>query len=116
MDGFRPETYGDRIADVYDTMMADLPDPGDCVDRLAELAGPGPALELGIGTGRVALPLAARGAEVRYAWPSELDLMARLAGLRLRERWGGLAPGAVRCRQRAARLGLRARRGGRLVA
>lgn len=27
--------------------------------------------------------------EIRYAWPSELDLMARLAGLRLRERWGG---------------------------
>lgn len=26
--------------------------------------------------------------EVRYAWPSELDLMAQLAGLRLRERWG----------------------------
>jgi SAM-dependent methyltransferase len=26
--------------------------------------------------------------EVRYAWPSEMDLMARLAGLRLRERWG----------------------------
>jgi hypothetical protein len=25
----------------------------------------------------------------RYAWPSELDLMARLAGLRLRDRWGG---------------------------
>jgi hypothetical protein len=25
----------------------------------------------------------------RYAWPSELDLMARLAGLNLRERWGG---------------------------
>ncbi len=24
----------------------------------------------------------------RYAWPSELDLMARLAGLRLKERWG----------------------------
>ena len=23
----------------------------------------------------------------RYAWPAELDLMARLAGLRLRERW-----------------------------
>jgi SAM-dependent methyltransferase len=27
--------------------------------------------------------------EGRYAWPSELDLMARVAGLRLRERWGG---------------------------
>jgi SAM-dependent methyltransferase len=25
----------------------------------------------------------------RYVWPSELDLMARLAGLRLRERWNG---------------------------
>ena len=25
---------------------------------------------------------------LRYVWPSELDLMARLAGLRLRERWG----------------------------
>ncbi|MFG2354367.1 class I SAM-dependent DNA methyltransferase [Streptomyces sp. NPDC048521] len=25
----------------------------------------------------------------RYVWPAELDLMARLAGLRLRERWGG---------------------------
>jgi hypothetical protein len=27
--------------------------------------------------------------KIRYAWPSELDLMARLAGLRLRDRWGG---------------------------
>ena len=25
----------------------------------------------------------------RYAWPTELDLMARIAGLRLRDRWGG---------------------------
>jgi SAM-dependent methyltransferase len=38
--------------------------------------------------------LTARGVRVapivtRYAWPSELDLMARLAGLRLKERWGG---------------------------
>jgi SAM-dependent methyltransferase len=64
MEGYRPETYGDRIADLYDHMAAAVPDPEDCVDRLAELAGPGPALELGIGTGRVALPLAARGVEV----------------------------------------------------
>jgi hypothetical protein len=27
----------------------------------------------------------------RYVWPAELDLMARLAGMRLRERWGGWA-------------------------
>jgi SAM-dependent methyltransferase len=30
-----------------------------------------------------------RPIRLRYAYPSELDLMARLAGLRLRERWGG---------------------------
>ena len=29
------------------------------------------------------------GGSIRHAWPSELDLVARLAGLRLRERWGG---------------------------
>lgn len=38
--------------------------------------------------------LSAQGTRVtpivcRYAWPAELDLMARIAGLRLRERWGG---------------------------
>jgi hypothetical protein len=27
--------------------------------------------------------------QLRYVWPSEMDLMARLAGLRLRHRWGG---------------------------
>ncbi|MGE0044771.1 MAG: class I SAM-dependent methyltransferase, partial [Hyphomonadaceae bacterium] len=26
---------------------------------------------------------------MRYAWPSEIDLMARLAGLALKHRWGG---------------------------
>src|SRR3984893_19161410 len=33
--------------------------------------------------------------EVRYAWPSELDLMAQLAGLRLRHRWEGWRRGEV---------------------
>jgi hypothetical protein len=42
MDSFYPETYGERVADVYDEW-------------------------------------------IRYAWPAELDLMAQLAGLRLRE-------------------------------
>ena len=32
-----------------------------------------------------------RPIRMRYAWPAELDLMARLAGLPLRERWGGWA-------------------------
>jgi SAM-dependent methyltransferase len=85
MEGYRPESYGDRIADVYDAMMADLPDPADCVDRLAELAGPGPALELGIGTGRVALPLAARGVQVHG-----IDASAAMVE-RLRAKPGGEA-------------------------
>jgi SAM-dependent methyltransferase len=37
---------------------------GPTVDRLAELAGDGPALEFAIGTGRVAVPLAERGVSV----------------------------------------------------
>ena len=32
-----------------------------------------------------------RSIPFRYVWPAELDLMAQLAGLRLRERWGGWA-------------------------
>ena len=32
-----------------------------------------------------------RSIPFRYVWPAELDLMARLAGIRLRERWGGWA-------------------------
>jgi hypothetical protein len=30
-----------------------------------------------------------RSAPYRYVWPAELDLMARVAGLRRRDRWGG---------------------------
>ncbi|HVA07888.1 MAG TPA: SAM-dependent methyltransferase, partial [Acidimicrobiales bacterium] len=30
-----------------------------------------------------------RSAPFRYVWPSELDLMAQLAGMTLHERWGG---------------------------
>jgi SAM-dependent methyltransferase len=85
MDDYRPETYGDRIADLYDAMTAAMPDPLDCVDRLAELAGAGPALELGIGTGRVALPLAARGVEVHG-----IDASAAMVE-RLRAKPGGEA-------------------------
>jgi len=59
-------TYGDRIADIYDARyLASLAeDTADAVGFLKEIAGDGPALELGIGTGRVALPLAEAGVEV----------------------------------------------------
>lgn len=66
-DGYEPSTYGDRIAGVYDEIYPDVPSGGDVsttVDFLSSLAGAGPVLELGIGTGRVAIPLAAAGVEV----------------------------------------------------
>ena len=63
MDDYGPETYGERVADVYDEWYAPPNTQGEC-DFLAEFAAGGRALELGIGTGRVAIPLAARGVEV----------------------------------------------------
>ena len=65
MTRYGPSTYGDRAAATYDELHAFLGDPTPCVDFLAALAGRGPALELGIGTGRIAVPLAARGVDVR---------------------------------------------------
>src|SRR5262245_14071152 len=60
---YGPETYGERVARVYDEWYK-LGDPEPEAALLAELTAGGRALELGIGTGRIALPLAARGVEV----------------------------------------------------
>ena len=63
MAGFDdPEFFGERWADVYDGGR-EL-DPAPAVEFLAGLAGGGRVLELAIGTGRVALPLASRGLTV----------------------------------------------------
>jgi hypothetical protein len=59
-----PSAYGDRLAGVYDDWHSDEGDPMPAILMLAALAGGGPALELGIGTGRIALPLMAFGVEV----------------------------------------------------
>lgn len=64
MDGFGPSTYGDAFADIYDTWYGDLPGRDDTVGTVARLARGGPVLELGCGTGRLALPLAHRGVVV----------------------------------------------------
>jgi hypothetical protein len=51
--------FGERVAARYDESTAEISGPGvvePAVDLLAELAGGGRALELGIGTGRIALP------------------------------------------------------------
>jgi SAM-dependent methyltransferase len=62
MSGFDdPAFFGDRWADDYGAG----PDPGSAVEFLAGLAGAGRVLELASGTGRVALPLAARGVDVQ---------------------------------------------------
>jgi SAM-dependent methyltransferase len=86
MDEYGPSTYGDRIAEVYDMIYGDVPfsgDPSRTAAFLHDLAGSGPALELGIGTGRVALPLAATGTEVHG-----IDASEAMVG-RLREKPGG---------------------------
>jgi SAM-dependent methyltransferase len=74
--GYEPSTYGDRIAAVYDAWVN--PTVGDktdaTVDFLAELAAGGEVLELGVGTGRIALPLAERGLRVHGIDASEAML------------------------------------------
>jgi SAM-dependent methyltransferase len=66
MAEYGPATYGDRIAAFYDRFVE--PTVGAttaaAVEFLAPLATGGHALELGIGTGRIALPLADRGVDV----------------------------------------------------
>lgn len=64
--GYRPDTYGERLATRYDEWYADLDDVDAVVDFLeatlpVTAAGPARICELAVGTGRLALPLAARG-------------------------------------------------------
>jgi len=63
VENYFDEPVAARYDDSYDEMNSpELVDP--VVDLLAELAGNGRALELGIGTGRIAVPLAQRGVPV----------------------------------------------------
>ena len=71
MDGYDAATYGDRFAEVYDDWYDDPAGTDAAVTRLRALAdevvrpGASPTLlELGVGTGRLALPLAAAGVAV----------------------------------------------------
>ena len=86
-----PEDYfGERVAARYDEWDADASAPAvvdPIVDFLAALAGDGAALELGIGTGRIALPLARRGVRVHG-----IDLSAAMVA-RLRAKPGADAIG-----------------------
>jgi SAM-dependent methyltransferase len=63
MKGYKPVmSFGEDVAQMYRDVQRG--DESAAVAFLAQLAGPGPALELAIGTGRIALPLAARGIRV----------------------------------------------------
>jgi SAM-dependent methyltransferase len=94
MDGYDATTYGRAFADVYDDWFGEVSDVDATVDgvlalldehattaadpsRPASVAGRR-VLELGVGTGRLALPLAARGAEV-VGIDASPEMLARLA-------------------------------------
>ena len=107
--------FDEWVAKRYETLNAVLYAPsvlGQTVEFLADLAGPGPVLgetrrvfaatadHIGYEEYDVAAQIAyshhwwtvegeihRRSAPFRYLWPGELDLMARIAGLSLCERW-----------------------------
>src|ERR1700736_3410718 len=84
--------FGEGVAARYDESAADLFAPAvidPVVDFLADLAGQGAALELGIGTGRIALPLAKRGVRVQG-----IDLSAAMVA-KLRAKPGARAIGVT---------------------
>ena len=70
MRGFRSDSYGDGFADVYDEWYADVTDVDATVELVRSLAGSTAGdrtptvLELGVGTGRLAIPIARTGAAV----------------------------------------------------
>ena len=69
MEHYGPETYGEHYADVYDDWygeggrmaISEVGTPDEVAAGIVALANGGPVLELGVGTGRLALPLADRG-------------------------------------------------------
>jgi SAM-dependent methyltransferase len=87
MTDYTAATYGDRIAEVYDDLYQFPAETDAAVELLAELAAGGPVLELGIGTGRLALPLARRGLPVAGIDASE----AMIAKLRAKPQGDAIA-------------------------
>ena len=97
---YAADTYGNRAAVFYDAWVASRVDSTTqpAAAFLAELAGDGAALELGIGTGRVALPLAAHGTRVHGIDSSEAmvaQLRAKPGGTEIPVTSGDFADVAV---------------------
>jgi SAM-dependent methyltransferase len=70
-------SYGARLADDYDAIYADIFDTTGAVEQLAHLAAEGRVLEFGVGTGRIALPLAQRGLDV-WGFDGSSEMLERL--------------------------------------
>jgi SAM-dependent methyltransferase len=64
MDSYKPENYGDAIADVYDFAIPHDEDTDKSTTFLTSFGKTGKVLELGAGTGRLAIPLAQAGLDV----------------------------------------------------
>lgn len=80
VQGFGDDTYGEAFADVYDEWYGDLGDVTTCVEALRRLAGDhGTVVELGVGTGRLAIPLAETGMCV-WGVDTSAAMLTRLAG------------------------------------
>ena len=77
MQGYGPETYGERIADIYDELYDQAFDKRSATSFLVEKARGGPVLELAVGTGRIALALVEQGVEVHGIDISE-EMVAKM--------------------------------------
>ncbi len=78
MHGYDSTSYGDGFADVYDEWYGDVTDVAATVERMVGLAGAGGrVLELGVGTGRLAGPMAAAGLRV-VGIDSSAAMLARI--------------------------------------
>jgi SAM-dependent methyltransferase len=77
MEGYGPGTYGRSFADVYDDWYGDVSDVVATVRKVADMAGDGPVVEMGIGTGRLARPLAAAGLTV-HGLDTSPEMLTRL--------------------------------------
>src|SRR5205823_5976440 len=78
--GMTEDYFAGAVAERYDATLGERGDPAvvaATVEFLADLAGDGAALELGIGTGRIALPLVARGVRV-HGIDLSPDMVAQL--------------------------------------